>query len=70
MSAKLSIGFLGAGKMATALAKGFVQAGLIKTNQIIGSDPMDAARKSFAQETGGKIGNSNRDVLKFANVLI
>ena len=28
MSAKLTIGFLGAGKMATALARGFIQANL------------------------------------------
>jgi len=29
MAAKLTIGFLGAGKMATALAKGFLRAGLV-----------------------------------------
>ncbi|MDQ6632024.1 MAG: pyrroline-5-carboxylate reductase [Verrucomicrobiota bacterium] len=70
MAAKLTIGFLGAGKMATALAQGFVHAGLVRANQLIGSDPMEAARKSFSQETGAKIANSNRDVLKFSNVLI
>jgi len=29
MSAEITIGFLGAGKMATALARGFVRAGLV-----------------------------------------
>ena len=37
--AQLKIGFLGAGKMATALAKGFVNAKLVKANQIFAADP-------------------------------
>jgi pyrroline-5-carboxylate reductase len=70
MSAKLSIGFLGAGKMATALAKGFVRAGLVTGNQIMASDPSEAACLSFAKETGGKTTAFNPDVAKFARVLI
>lgn len=70
MAAKLTIGFLGAGKMATALAKGFVSADLVTRAQIRGSDPIFAARTAFAKETGGKTTASNLDVAKFANVLI
>ncbi len=70
MPETLKIGFLGAGKMATALAKGFVRAGLSKSSQIIGSDPMEGARSAFAKETGGKITTSNVEVAKFANILI
>ena len=70
MAAKLSIGFLGAGKMGTALAKGFVNAGLVTANQIIASDPVEGARASFKKEVGAKIAASNVEVVKFARVLV
>ncbi|MDB6029210.1 MAG: Pyrroline-5-carboxylate reductase [Verrucomicrobiales bacterium] len=70
MPETLKIGFLGAGKMATALAKGFIRAGLSKANQIIASDPMPGARSAFAKETGAKTTTSNVDVAKFAQILI
>ena len=70
MAAALKIGFLGAGKMATALAKGFVNAKLVKPAQIIAADPYDGARKHFAAETGAKTVAENLAVAKGANVLI
>lgn len=70
MNAKWSIGFLGAGKMATALAKGFVQAGLVTPEQLIASDISEAARAAFAKETGAKSVASNADSVKFAQILI
>ena len=70
MANALNIGFLGAGKMATALAKGFVRGELVTPREIIASDPHDAARKNFAGEIGAKTIVSNTDVGKFANVLI
>jgi pyrroline-5-carboxylate reductase len=70
MASKSTIGFLGAGKMATALAKGFVKAGLVTPKQIIASDPSDAARAAFAREVGAKTTAVNAEVVKFAEVLI
>jgi pyrroline-5-carboxylate reductase len=70
MASNLSIGFLGAGKMATALAKGFIRAGLVTPKQIIASDVSEAACAAFAKETGAKTTAFNPDVAKFANVLI
>jgi pyrroline-5-carboxylate reductase len=70
MSAKLTVGFLGAGKMATALARGFVQAGLAKPEQIIASDPVEAARSTFAKDVGAKTTAFNPDVLKSATVAL
>lgn len=70
MSSKLNIGFLGAGKMATALAKGFVKAGFVTPKQIIASDPSEAAAATFANEVGAKTTAFNPDVLKFAEVLM
>ena len=70
MSAKLTIGFLGAGKMATALARGFIRAGLATAKQVMASDPSEAARASFAKEAGAKTTTSNLAVVQFADVLV
>jgi pyrroline-5-carboxylate reductase len=70
MATPFSIGFLGAGKMATALAKGFVRAELTTPKEIIASDPYPLARKSFTGEIGSKTTASNCDVAKTARVLI
>lgn len=45
------IGFLGTGKMATALASGFVRE-LVTPDQIIGSDPSDESRSAFTSTIG------------------
>jgi pyrroline-5-carboxylate reductase len=70
MATSLKIGFLGAGKMATALAKGFIQAKLTGPKHIIAADPYEAARTHFTEETGAKATGSNADAAKFADVLI
>jgi pyrroline-5-carboxylate reductase len=70
MSAKLTIGFLGAGKMATALARGFVRAGLVTAGQVFASDPSETARAAFAKEVGAKTTASNPKVAKFADLLL
>src|SRR5204863_9166666 len=70
MGSKLSIGFLGGGKMATALAKGFIRAGLVTSKQVIASDPSASAAAAFAKEVGAKTTAFNPDVVKFADVLV
>ncbi len=70
MSSTLKIGFLGAGRMATALARGFVHAKLVTADDIIASDPVEPARHAFASEVGAKITAFNPDVLKFATVVV
>ncbi len=70
MAAKLTIGFLGAGKMATALARGFVNAELIFPKDIIASDPYETARQHFAAEVGAPVTANNADVAAAATVLI
>lgn len=66
----LHIGFIGAGKMATALAKGFIRAGLFTANQILASDPSEAAQQQFTKEVGAKSTANNADVLKFAPIIV
>lgn len=70
MPAKLNIGFIGAGKMAIALARGFIRAGLVRPAGLIASDPAEGARTAFAAETGGKTTDSNVAVLKAAQVIV
>ena len=55
--------------MATALARGFIQAKLLSPNQVIASDLVDAARELFSRETGGQTTPSNLEVLGSARVL-
>jgi pyrroline-5-carboxylate reductase len=70
MAAKLTIGFLGAGRMATALAQGFVKTGIVRPGQIYASDVVPAARKSFGAATGARICATNADVLRAASVIV
>jgi len=68
--AQLKIGFLGAGKMATALATGFINAKLVKADQVFAADPYSSAREHFAAATGGQTFAANLEVVQAANVLI
>ena len=70
MATSSNIGFLGAGKMATALAKGFVRAEIAFPKEISAADPVDAARKHFAAELGATTSASNLEVARGATVLI
>jgi len=70
MASTLKIGFLGAGKMASALAKGFVAAKIVSAKQLLASDVMEPARAAFAKDVGGSVADSNLEVLRFAGVLI
>jgi pyrroline-5-carboxylate reductase len=70
MADKLTIGFLGGGKMAAALAKGVLSAGLVKPAHIRASDPLPAARSAFAGQTGAKTTASNIEVVQFARILV
>jgi len=70
MAEGFTIGFLGAGRMATALAKGFVEAGLIAPEQLSASDVYAAAREAFAEATGGLVTGDNGEVVRQSSVLI
>jgi pyrroline-5-carboxylate reductase len=67
---ELRIGFIGAGKMATALARGWIAAGLVRPADCRGSDPAAGAREGFAEETAARCGTSNRVVVEASEVLV
>src|SRR5438132_4345831 len=64
------VGFLGAGKMATALARGWRTAGLVSADRVLASDPVPQARTAFQQETGSAATDSNRAIVEKSDVLI
>ncbi len=70
MNKDIKIGFIGAGKMATALARGLCQSHRTEPSNILASDPLEAARITFAKETNAKTTVSNTDLLQFAKVII
>jgi pyrroline-5-carboxylate reductase len=64
------LGFLGAGKMATALARGWLTAGLTVADRIIASDPYGSAREAFQREVGGKAVSDNIQVIQNSEVVM
>ncbi len=64
------IGFLGAGKMATALAQGWTDAGLVSPNRVVAADPLAGARESFAAGRGFRTTAGNIEVVAGSDVLV
>ncbi len=70
MDASMTIGFLGAGKMATALAQGFLRAGLAAPARITASDIQGEALRHFGAATQSATTASNLEVAARADILI
>lgn len=67
-STTLRLGFIGAGRMATALARGCVEAGMTRPESVTASDPQPAAREAFAATVpGAAVSDDNRAVLHDAD---
>jgi pyrroline-5-carboxylate reductase len=66
-----TIGFIGAGQMARALAVGFVRAGLLKASQVLASDPVPAAAQAFHEALpAARMLGSNGAVAAAADILV
>jgi pyrroline-5-carboxylate reductase len=66
---KQRIGFIGAGRMATALGRGFVAAGLVEGGDMLASDPSEPARRNFAEVTAGETVAENAPVVERSDVI-
>src|SRR5687768_10451624 len=67
----LCIGFLGAGQMATALAKGVVEARIVPEASVSAADPDEAARKRFAETLPrASVSADNREVARRSDVIV
>jgi len=66
-----TIGFIGAGRMATALATGCLQSGLVKNWQVIAADPSAQAREHFSERVPEvAVFDKNQPVLAQADILV
>lgn len=64
------IGFLGAGRMAQALGRGWTVAGLTSADRMLASDPVPQARATFTQESGARAVADNLTVVQESEVLV
>ena len=66
----MKLGFIGCGKMATALAKGVLKAGVTTPELVTVSDVVPAAAEQLASATGARVVVKNADVAAASDVLI
>jgi pyrroline-5-carboxylate reductase len=69
-TAGMQVGFLGAGRMATALARSWVRAGLVSPSRCRASDPLPQARAAFTAATGCPAAADNRAVAASGDLLV
>jgi pyrroline-5-carboxylate reductase len=62
-------GFIGAGKMATALIQGLIRVGMASPAKIAASDPQGLAREAIAA-TGIAVSEDNREVARSCDVIV
>jgi pyrroline-5-carboxylate reductase len=65
-----TIGFIGAGNMATALIRGLIQSEKYERDQIIASDIHEEALRKLKESFGLKTFTSNRDLVREAGVVV
>ncbi|HKY07704.1 MAG TPA: pyrroline-5-carboxylate reductase [Candidatus Binatia bacterium] len=65
-----TIGIIGAGKIGAAIARGVIQAGLVKNDRFMASDVSEELRQAIAGELGIKATADNRELCEFADVVI
>lgn len=63
-------GFIGAGRMATALIRGMIGAGVAEPGGIVASDPLEPTRRALSEATGVEVLSNNLVVAERSNVLI
>lgn len=64
------IGFIGAGQMTTALANGFIRAGLTTADRVLAADVAEDARQRFAAATGASTTADNALVFDRSDLIV
>jgi len=66
-----TLGFIGAGRMATALGRGCVISGLVTGQQVLAADPSDEARQHFAEQIpGARMLEGSEPLLAEADIVV
>ena len=63
------IGVIGAGKIGSAIARGMIQAGLTRKENVMASDVSDELRHAIAQELNVVTTADNRELCDFADII-
>ena len=66
----MRLGFIGTGNMASAIMGGIIKKGLLKQEDILGSDISEAGRKKVQENYGIKVTDSNTEVVDNTDVFI
>ena len=64
------IGFIGAGKMGSAIIKGLLQAGLVDRSRLAASDPVEALGKALVEETGVRFMQDNVGLVEASDIVV
>jgi len=67
---EMSIGFVGAGQMATALIGGLINAGVVPASQVYASDASQAALQALADTHGINVCHSNVELVQRAQIIV
>lgn len=66
----MKLGVIGCGKMGTALVAGALRSGALHADQVVGVDPVEAARQHFAQACGCAVAGSLDDLAECEALLL
>ena len=70
MKTKETLGFIGAGNMATALIKGLIKSGIYKKEHLLAADKSDASLKKAGEEFGIRCCASNLELASDSAVIL
>ena len=65
-----TLGFIGAGNMAEAMARGVVQADLFAKEAVVAADLAEERRRVFAEELGTRVTSDAGEVVREADVIV
>ena len=66
----MKLGFIGSGKMATALVQGVIKSGVCQPSDIVVSDAVPAAMQQLAAATGVRQAASNAEVIQTSDAIV
>lgn len=64
------LGFLGAGKMASALVRGVISSGVVKASDVVVSDVHASTAEALAKATGAEVAGNNSALVEKADAIL